>query len=121
VIVRRAAAVTSQASVADDVKRLAQARLDSWGTRQRSPGEHLGYQRSTTLTPLLGTPQPGEWDLWTCPTSMREVEAAINLLLRADGDADDIAASWERAPEPSSREAIDGDDAPEEISEEPEE
>jgi Helicase conserved C-terminal domain len=121
VIARRAAAVTSQASVADDVKRLAQARLDSWGTRQRSPGEHLGYQRSTTLTPLLSTPQPGEWDLWTCPTSMREVEAAINLLLRADGDADDIAASWERAPEPSSREAIDGDDAPEEISEEPEE
>jgi hypothetical protein len=120
-LARRAAAVTSQAAVADDVERLARTRLEAWTTRQSAPGEHLGFQRTNTLTPLLETPHPGEWDLWTCPTSMREVEASINLLLRADGDEDQIRARWEPAPRPSSRPAVDGDDAPEEITVEAEE
>lgn len=120
-IARRAAAVTSQEAVADHVRRMARMRLESWASRQGAPGEQLGYQRSQTLVPLLDTPQPGHWDLWTCPTSMREVEAAINLLLRADGDADAIGRPWEPAPKPTLRQPIDGDDAIEEISEEPEE
>jgi hypothetical protein len=120
-IARRAAAVTSQAAVAEDVERLARARLEAWTTRKSAPGEHLGYQRTTALTPLLATPQPGEWDLWTCPTSMREVEASINLLLRADGDEDHIRARWEPAPCPSPRAPVDGDDAPDEITSEAEE
>jgi hypothetical protein len=120
-LVRRAAAVTSQAAVAEDVERLARTRLEAWTARQSAPGEHLGFQRSNTLAPLLETPRPGEWDLWTCPTSMREVEASINLLLRADGDEDQIRAKWESAPRPSPRAAVDGDDAEDEITEEAEE
>ena len=115
-IARRAAAVTSQAAVAEDVERLARTRLEAWTNRQSAPGESLGYQRTTALTPLLETPQPGEWDLWTCPMSMREVEASINLLLRADGDEDHIRATWEPAPRPSPRAPVDGDDDDEEIS-----
>jgi len=52
---------------------------------------------------------------------MREVEASINLLLRADGDEDQIRTRWEPAPRPSPRDAVDGDDAPDEITEEVEE
>lgn len=120
-LARRAAAVTSQATVADDVERLARTRLEAWTARQSAPGEHLGFDRGPALVPLLERPQPGEWDLWTCPTSMREVEASINLLLRADGDEDQIRASWERPPRPVPRAPVDGDDAPDEISTEAEE
>jgi hypothetical protein len=120
-LARRAAAVTSQAAVAEDVEQAARARLEAWTGRQSAPGEHLGFDRGPSLVPLLDRPQPGEWDLWTCPTSLREVEASINLLLRADGDEEQIRAKWEPAPKPAPRAAVDGDDAPEEISEEPEE
>lgn len=45
------------------------------GYRDRKDGKTVG---------LLQQPGDVRWGLWTCPTSLRDVEAGINLLLGDD-------------------------------------
>ena len=55
-----------------------------------SGGEVLGYRQKQDgkTVGLLHQPSEGPWGLWTCPTSLREVEPGVNLLL-TDFVADD--------------------------------
>jgi hypothetical protein len=58
--------------------------LDRWLTLQRyvgSRGGPLTYKGLGGKRALLKTPSADAWDMWTVPTSMRETENEINLLL----------------------------------------
>ncbi len=69
------------------------ARLDQWEEQQRVPGRRLAYRdrRDGVTVGLLKGAHLGRWDVWTCLTSLRDVEPSINLVLEA-GDLGDAGA-----------------------------
>lgn len=89
-ILARGAGVTARPEIATALERSLRRRLDSWGAHQHQEAATLGYrqrQDGRTLG-LLRQPDEGAWTMWSCPTSLREVEVGVNLLLieaRADG------------------------------------
>ena len=83
----RAEAVTSQVEVGEDVAHRVEARLDQWAAEAAKPHRRLGYQgRGSDAYGLLQEPGIGPWTAWTCPTSLRDVEVAVNLLLSGEAD-----------------------------------
>lgn len=86
---RRAEALTSDPKLGAQIDAAVKQRLDAWVHSQGkvAGGAVLGYrQRKDGRTVgLLEPPGQAKWGIWTCPMSLREVEAGVNLLL---GDAD---------------------------------
>ena len=83
VIARRAESVTGSIEMAQDLKRELEERLKALSARQaRQSTGVLGYKERNDgqTTGLLHPPNTGNWDLWTCPNSLREVEPGINLM-----------------------------------------
>lgn len=86
---RRAAEVTGDNRVGDEVERALDARLDLWDKERRQPARRLVYEkptRSDDLAGLLRRPDDGPWRMMTCPTSLRDVEPGIRLLLAPGAD-----------------------------------
>jgi hypothetical protein len=88
----RAEQVADEPGVGDEVAHRLEARLDQWDAQAAKPHRRLGYRERRgqgDVYGLLREPGIGGWDVWTCPTSLRDVEAEIGLLLsEADlGDA----------------------------------
>jgi hypothetical protein len=88
----RAEQVADEPGVGDEVTHRLEARLDQWDAEAAKPHRRLGYRERRgqgDVYGLLREPGIGGWDVWTCPTSLRDVEAEIGLLLsEADlGDA----------------------------------
>ncbi|MFJ2173920.1 DISARM system helicase DrmA [Streptomyces sp. NPDC087851] len=88
----RARDVTADRHVVDGLRTRLDARLDYWEQKRRAPGAVLGYRaarRQGDVAPLLLEPDSGPWRLMTCPTSLREVEPPIRLILSGEvaGDA----------------------------------
>jgi hypothetical protein len=86
-IAERGADVAGVASANADLQVGIQKRREEWSIKQKTEGVSLVYriEKGATL-PLLQIPVPGTWDLWTCPSSLRTVEAEVNLILdEADG------------------------------------
>jgi hypothetical protein len=85
-ISRRAGLVTGNLQVEQDVRAELTSRIDHWLARAAklaAGGAKLGYRGkgdSRTL-PLLENPGRGGWDLFTCLTSLRDVEPSVNLIL----------------------------------------
>jgi hypothetical protein len=84
-IARRAAEVTQSAAEGQKVQSQLQSRLDHW-LREAAPkpgGARLGYQteRDGLTRPLLQKAGIGDWDIFTCLGSLRDVEPSVNLLL----------------------------------------
>ena len=79
----RAEGVTSMATAGEELLRALNHRLDSWAAHQRRQGVVLGYRdrKDGKTIGLLQQPGDSRWNIWTCPTSLREVEPGINLLL----------------------------------------
>jgi hypothetical protein len=71
-------------------------RIDLWLARAQRPtgGNILGYQKSKDgLTPgLLQRAGLGPWELFTCLTSLREVEPTVGLILDDRGLDQDYGA-----------------------------
>lgn len=92
---RRAGNVTrSTATEADAGDMLAQ-RFDRWVQESTRPGRKLGYERQRgdgTVAPLLSRPGTGAWELFTAPTSMREVEPGVRLVM--DQSKVDDGPAW---------------------------
>jgi hypothetical protein len=89
---QRAEQVADEPRVADEVSHRLETRLDQWDAEAARPHRRLGYQERRgqgDVYGLLREPGIGAWGEWTCPTSLRDVEAEIGLLLsEADlGDA----------------------------------
>lgn len=71
------------------VERLLELRLDRWETERKVPARRLAYSARTPGMPadavgFLHGPDEGRWRWSTCPTSLRDVEAGIQLLLQPD-------------------------------------
>jgi hypothetical protein len=89
---QRAEQVADEPRVGDEVSYRLETRLDQWDAEAARPHRRLGYREHRgqgDVYGLLREPGIGAWGEWTCPTSLRDVEAEIGLLLsEADlGDA----------------------------------
>jgi hypothetical protein len=86
----RAEDLTSDAGVGVVITQDIKIRADAWLHQKGQTGEVLGYRQKQDgkTVGLLHQPSEGPWGLWTCPTSLREVEPGVNLLL-TDFVADD--------------------------------
>ncbi|MFD3566126.1 DISARM system helicase DrmA [Streptomyces sp. NPDC058667] len=87
----RAEDVTRNRQIANEVRARLDARLDYWDQKRKAPGAVLGYRaarRQGDVAPLLLEPDSGPWRLMTCPTSLREVEPPIRLILTGEAGGD---------------------------------
>lgn len=83
---RRAADVSTNRSVGIKVREQLDSILDLWAREQRKPATRLVYKapkNSSDQVGLLRDPETPPWRRTTCPTSLREVEPGIRLVLRA--------------------------------------
>ncbi len=94
-ITARALRVTHDRAQADDVGRRLQHRIDEWGDRRRrlSTGI-LGYEQGKDVTGLIRRPEDGDWDGWSVPRSLREVEPDIFLQLQRSDPSTDDPPPW---------------------------
>ncbi|WP_329092259.1 DISARM system helicase DrmA [Streptosporangium sp. NBC_01469] len=88
---RRAREVTAENRVGVEVERHLDARLDQWHNERRVPGRRLAYNDRAPGVPgdaagLLRRPEDGRWRPMTCPTSLRDVEPGVRLLLLPEDD-----------------------------------
>ncbi|HOC00601.1 MAG TPA: DISARM system helicase DrmA [Verrucomicrobiota bacterium] len=98
-ICKRAVQVDGRKEVGDAVKAMLNQRIDLWLAQAQRPtgGNILGYQKSKDgLTPgLLQRAGLGPWELFTCLTSLREVEPTVGLIL------DDRGLDQDYGPKPT--------------------
>ena len=84
-IAKRAEQVSGKKEEGERVKQMLNQRIDFWLARAQRPtgGNILAYQVSKDgLTPgLLERPGVGGWEMFTCLTSLREVEPTVGLIL----------------------------------------
>lgn len=79
----RAWSVSEAAAVKDRTEQLARERIDKWVYEAQRGGRALGYKgkRDGDTVGLLRSPGPQPWETFTTPTSMREVEPNVSLIL----------------------------------------
>ena len=78
-IAERAESVTGNSSVSVLVTDMADKRLDAW-EREAAVRPDLSYAKRTAEdVALLWKPEAGDWDMWTCPNSLRDAEVQANL------------------------------------------
>jgi hypothetical protein len=103
VLAERAESVTSAPELGDHVRGALMHRLDSWVFRQDREVGVLGYRgrKDGKTVALLQYPGDTRWSIWTCPTSLRDVEPGINLLLGLEAPDDgsealeSVGPSWD--------------------------
>jgi hypothetical protein len=103
---RRTVSVTGNQATGTVVVDALDARLNQWDKERRVPGRRLAYDTPGTaddVAPLLRRPDGSAWRRMTCPTSLRDVEPGIRLLLLPEGDPLDVTEepSYEPAGVPS--------------------
>lgn len=120
-IVRRAAEVTGDASLEADLRLMASRRLDEWAKKQTRPGARLVYREEKgNAISLLEMPTGFDWQLWTAPMSLRDVEPSVNLVLRDEGRSESVEPAWTKAADGKAPQPTDDDLPPEvELGEEP--
>ena len=119
-IARRGADVGADASLEADITALAQTRLDAWAAKQKRPGAKLGYREEKgNAISLLEMPTGFDWQLWSAPMSMRDVEPSVNLVIRDEGRSADPEPAWFPAKGGIAPREIDDDVPPEGGVEEP--
>ena len=78
-IAERAQSVTGAFSAGELVVEMANKRLDAWD-RATALRPDLSYAKRTAQdVALLWKPEAGDWDMWTCPNSLRDTEVEANL------------------------------------------
>ena len=78
-ISQRAGAVTGDLDTEALVAAMANKRLDAWH-REAALRPDLSYaMRTSGDVALLHKPEAGDWDIWTCPNSLRDTEVQANL------------------------------------------
>ena len=91
-IAARGADVAGDSGIEADLLLSINKRREEWEQRQKAEGVELVYRIARGATrPLLEEPMPGDWRLWTCASSLRGVEAEVNLIL--DESDSSIAAA----------------------------
>ena len=78
-LAERAESVTGKSAVGKLVTDMADQRLDAWD-REAAVRPDLSYaKRTANDVALLWKPEAGDWDMWTCPNSLRDTEVQANL------------------------------------------
>lgn len=99
----RAASVTGDTKVGDLVRAMAVKRLDAWD-RETALRPDLSYaKRGADDVELLWKPEAGDWDIWTCPNSLRDTEVQANLQII------DVDPTYESGSQPSVMLGLPGD------------
>ncbi|MGH7911165.1 MAG: helicase-related protein, partial [Candidatus Dormibacteraceae bacterium] len=94
-IVGRAELVLHDVPAAYQVRQRLTHRLERWAVRREQlKSGILGYQPGQDVSALLRAPEEGDWDMWTVPRSMREVEPEILLQLRPSDHSLEAAPAW---------------------------
>jgi hypothetical protein len=100
-IAQRGADVAGDPSLESEILLGISKRLEDWEQRQHAEGVQLVYRGGRgASSPLLEMPVPGDWRLWTCPSSLRGVEAEVNLLLEDTDSSMESAPSFESSSRP---------------------
>ena len=96
----RAWSVSEAVAVKDRTEQLAKERIDRWVYEAQKGGRTLGYKgkKDGDTVGLLKSPGPQPWETFTTPTSMREVEPNVSLILGGLEGVD--APKWEPAATP---------------------
>lgn len=83
-IASRSWSVTQKTEVRDFVERASASRVDQWVDEASQGGRDLGYKgkKDGSTVGLLKAPSSSEWETFTTPTSMREVEPPVSLVLQ---------------------------------------
>ena len=78
-IAERAEGVTGNVAAAELTSNMAAQRLDAW-EREAALRPELSYTvRTSNDVALLARPEAGDWNMWTCPNSLRDTEVQANL------------------------------------------
>lgn len=106
----RAWGVSEVAAVKDRTEQLAKDRIDRWAFEAQKGGRTLGYKsrRDGGTVGLLRSPGPQPWDTFTVPTSMREVEPSVSLILGGLEGVD--TPNWQAAGQTGNDEPEDGEE-----------
>jgi hypothetical protein len=82
-IVARAVQALGDPSVGANVRQMLMERRDHWLARVHNQTDHrLGYRDDVpAVVGLLKQPAPGDWELFTCLNSLRDVEGTVDLIL----------------------------------------
>lgn len=108
---RRAADVATERAIGVKVREQLDSILDLWAREQRRPASRLAFKapkNSGDQVSLLRDPESPPWQRTTCPTSLREVEPGIRLILRgAPGEAGDYE-EHPYVPRPASEDPQEG-------------
>jgi hypothetical protein len=101
-LARRAEDVSGDPGRGDLVRQMLQTRLDRLKVEQSRQGAPLAYRQvsGANAMPLLEEPSAEEWTIWTCPTSMREVEPNVNFVMDQRDPSIDNAPPFERTTSP---------------------
>jgi len=93
----RAWAVSQTAAVKDRTQQQSRKRIDEWAREAQKGGRTLGYRsrKDGNTVGLLKSPGPQAWETFTTPTSMREVEPSVALILGGLEGVD--ALTWQAA------------------------
>ena len=90
-------------------------RIDRWVKAATQPGRTLGYETESKAGEVVGhLKRPGlaMWDKETVPTSMREVESSVRLIMnKSTIDGDGGPKQWEFRPPEEEQESADGTQA----------
>jgi hypothetical protein len=89
---KRRSAVAADTATQHRVEEELEARLDLWARERTVSARRLAYdkpRRSDDVAGLLHRPEEGPWRQTTCPTSLRDVEPGVQLLLRTAGTGED--------------------------------
>jgi hypothetical protein len=116
---RRAGEIAGYADSGQLTRDLLEQRLEEWLLQQQKHGAPLAYRRpfDASAIPLLQEPTAGAWTTWTCPTSMREVEANVNMIMDTQDRSVDQAPAFQPAPKPSPGPSTNEDDIESEVEE----
>jgi hypothetical protein len=95
-VVARAEHVLSDVPAGEEVRQRLVHRLELWAARrdQVRTGT-LGYETAADVTGLLHAPEEGDWDPYTVPRSMREVEPEVLLQLQQHDRSLETAPAWQ--------------------------
>lgn len=107
-LARRAEDVSGDPTRGDLVRQMLQTRRDRLKIEQGRQGAPLAYRQvsGANAMPLLKEPSAEEWTLWTCPTSMREVEPNVNFVMDQRDPSIDSAPGFERTNVPAKQEPL---------------
>lgn len=96
-IADRAWNIENKKEVKDRTERMVNERIDCWMKENMKQGTKLSYEeikKQGNSIALLKKPGIGVWDMQTVPTSMREVEAGVRLVMDKSKNSSESEPEW---------------------------